>query len=277
MKPAGHICLATPYYLGEECADYGDSYALLSRALLGRNIILSKARTIGDAVNRQRNVLTAVSLASKADTTAMIDSDIGFHAAEIIRMYDSGLPVVTANVPQRRYDASRLAGHKFTTPQSMFERMLVPTIAAIENPEERNGCVEVAYASTSIMLIRRYVFEDIIKAGLVPKLTRGSGITPETLPHFYRFFSFACVDGDDMGEDWHFCDLVRKAGHKVFCDPLTIASHTGPHTWTGKPTWPNQCISRAEVNHRMNAKETEPKPFEPCCDHDPQYLEWEKK
>ena len=94
-------------------------------------------------------------------------------------------------------------------------------IGRILNADEATGLLEVSYAPTGFMRIRRKVF-DILEAGL-PK----SGGTPF---FFMRKFNQNTYDGGDV----NFCRRWIAAGGKVKVDPDLRIEHVGFKRWGGR-------------------------------------------
>ena len=217
------IFLATPCYHAEVALNYMASVLWQTPRIVAAGHAVQFSFTCGDAVNRQRNTLVNEFLASDATHLLFVDSDTGFRAEDVLRMLAAGVPVVGVNYPKREYFWNQASGG---TVGELRNSLLKGSVVTLDGPQEVvNGMVPCAYIGTGLTLIERRVFEVIADKRLVPPM---KGMV-------HRFFSFEVVRGEDLGEDYHFCDLCRAAGFTVYYDPAAQASHMGWHEFKGRP------------------------------------------
>lgn len=151
------------------------------------------------AVHRARNQLAKSFLETDATHLMFIDSDMGFSADDVGKLYqlDSDIAVGVYRMKKENSEYAAWVDGKLVS----------------DLPE---GPVEVDYAGTGFMLIKRGVFESID----VPEEK-----TPEGMRK--RFFSFE-MDGDvELPEDYNFCKMARERGFKVMMDPSVKLTHYG--------------------------------------------------
>ena len=100
------------------------------------------------------------------------------------------------------------------------------------------GLVEIEAGPTGIMLIKKEVFEKIIKNRPDLKIKNSANQalkeTDKSHSYYYNFFDFAFEDGYTMGEDVSFCKLARKSGFKIYANTESGTGHQGEFTWIGK-------------------------------------------
>jgi hypothetical protein len=233
------VFLATPCYHAEVSLNYMASVLWQTPRIVAAGHEVQFSFTCGDAVNRQRNQLVANFLKTDATHLLFVDSDTGFHGDDVVRMLAADLPIIGVNYPKRDYFWHQAAGG---TVGELRDSLLRGSVVVFEDarPLKHDGPVTFlpcAFAGTGLMLIKREVFEAVIAQKLVPALRDG----------LHRFFAFEVVDGDDLGEDYNFCILCRRAGFEVFYDPTATASHMGWHEFKGRP----QPAGHARTNHHQ--------------------------
>jgi hypothetical protein len=86
------------------------------------------------------------------------------------------------------------------------------------------------------MLIKRNVFE--VLAPHVPTYRVSSFQNPETgeydKPLTYEFFATSIDEtGALLSEDYHFCELFRKHGGKIYAHPFVKLDHVGTYVYNG--------------------------------------------
>jgi hypothetical protein len=217
------IFLATPCYHAEVSLNYLASVLWQTPRIVAAGHTVQFSFTCGDAVNRQRNTQVHEFLASDCSDLLFVDSDTGYLGDDVNRMIAANVPVVGVNYPKREYFWNQAAGG---TVGELRNSLLKGSVVTLDGPQETvNGMVPCAYIGTGLTLIKRRVFEVIADKKLVPAM---KGM-------MHRFFSFAVVRGEDLGEDYHFCDLCRAAGFTVYYDPAAQASHMGWHEFKGRP------------------------------------------
>jgi hypothetical protein len=95
--------------------------------------------------------------------------------------------------------------------------------------------VEVGYAATGFMLIKRRVFEKIIKAKPDLKYKNEVDGYMSFGDNFYNFFP-ADINPSTRkyeSEDYGFCNLWRSLGGKIHVDPSINLHHMGSYAYKG--------------------------------------------
>jgi hypothetical protein len=132
-----------------------------------------------------------------------IDSDIEFEAEDVVSLLALDVDVAVGAYTLKR-DGSELCVYK--------DGQMVGVGGL------GDGVVDVDYAGTGFMLIKREVFERI--ADGLPVIETVSG-------RMRRWWSFDVVDGVELPEDYGFCKRVRDAGMRVVCDTGIKLRHWG--------------------------------------------------
>ena len=252
-RPA--IYFATPWYHETCTLNHHLSFVNELKPIYRAGYEVIYQPMVGDAVNRQRNILTALFLSTpNADPIVMVDTDQGYFGEDIVRAVESDLDVVCVNYPKRHYFWTANANGTFKNGDELRDALLEGTVREKKNPERRGSMLEIDYGGTGVMVIRRRVFEAIIAKGIVPKLNSHK-LTPEQNKHLHRFFAFTVTGaghtlgaGDDLGEDWSFCDLARLCNFKIWCDTEARSSHCGYHTFAGRPRLRSEITPTTKTN-----------------------------
>lgn len=244
--PNGHrkrmvkALFCTPFYHPTCTFSYMLSMMQEPSKLPGLGIEMGWTHTIGDVVHRQRNVLSAIFLSTDSDVLVFVDSDTGFVAEDVARMIHSDLPVVVANYPKRNYFFDAGANGEFKSGEELRNALLQGTVEPLRGARTVNGMTEVLFGGTGLMVIQRRVFTAMMTKGIVEKLN--GRVIPNIRDLHYRFFGFEVSRaghpygaGEDMGEDYTFCDKVRRAGFGVWCDFDAKVTHDGLHAFEGTP------------------------------------------
>jgi len=217
------ILIATPCYHAEVSLNFMASLLYQTPKLTAVGHTVQFIFTAGDAVNRQRNHLIAEFLKTDCTHLLFVDSDTGFNGEDINRMLAAGVPVVGVNYPKREYFWQQAGGE---TVGDLRNSLLRGSVVTYADPQAVvSGMVPCAYIGMGVALIDRDVFTVLIHQKRVQPLIAGQ----------HRFFAFEVVNGEDLGEDYNFCNLCRQAGFKVYYDPAATASHMGWHEFKGRP------------------------------------------
>lgn len=187
-------------------------------------------------ITRARNNCVAHFLKNKKWTHLFwIDSDIGFRPEAALRLLLSDHDVVAGIYPLKQDQWPEKGLPKNMTEAEFTAYYCKYPVNAEAN--ERNevhlkitndGFIEVTEAPTGFMLIKRSVFEKMIKA--YPELAYsldGQASTNEQL--HYRFFDVMVhpINKRYYSEDYGFCYLWNQLGGKIYIDAHSSLSHQG--------------------------------------------------
>lgn len=202
--PGRSLFLATPAYDGVKPA-YAYSLAMTTAALVRNHIPFEIGIMEGNChVDDGRNTLVRDFLRSNCTDMLFIDADMMWSAKDVIRMLNHNEPLICGAYPK-----------KCTPPTYPIGRIF---------HARADGMLEVSYAPTGFMRIRREVFEK-----LYPKQSRHGREKP-TAVFFERRFNGNTRDGGDVT----FCRKWIAEGGKVVVDPSLALSHVGETRWTGR-------------------------------------------
>ena len=175
-------------------------------------------------VGHCRNLLTAGFLHSDKDFLLFVDADMQFGADSVFRMLAANYDVCCT--PYRLKDASM----KESYPVS-FENYDKIDITD-------KGFVEITSGPTGLMMIKRDVFDKLIKAYPNREIVQKTTIDGKYMdrPHFYNFFD-TYYDPETkryLGEDFAFCRLWSKIAGKLYCYVMSYITHVGEFQYTGR-------------------------------------------
>tara|TARA_B100000029_G_C17506601_1_gene934693 strand:+ start:473 stop:1141 length:669 start_codon:yes stop_codon:yes gene_type:complete len=161
-------------------------------------------------INRGRNSIAAKFLAGDATHLMFVDSDIQWQPEHVIKLVKSDKDMVGGVYPSKSIPVKHV-------------------VNTIDNGKIDGDLLEVGTMGTGFLLIKRTVFEQMIKAG-AQKYTDDIGLGPEFDDHQYDFFN-CTIDsqGRYLTEDWSFCRRWRQLGGEVWADTSIELGHVGYH------------------------------------------------
>ncbi len=162
------------------------------------------------AIDQARNQMATDALRAGFEETLWIDSDIGFHPDSVERLRSHGLPLVCGVYPKKGMRA--LACH------------VLPGTKSVTFGRE-GGLVEILYAATGFLLVRREAYLKIQNHWRLP-------VCNERFAHpMIPFFQPLVRTIDDgywyLAEDYAFSHRAREAGLLVFADTSIRLWHFG--------------------------------------------------
>ena len=171
-------------------------------------------------IHQARNYLTSVFLTTEYTHLLFIDSDVEFEPEAVLRMMVARKDEGCTPYRVKSMDIE----HKHYTVEIKKEARM-----------ETGDLIEVTAGPTGIMLIKREVFKKIIEK--FPELKIKNAVFPQPGPdheYYYNFFDFKFEDGYSVGEDVSFCQLMRKAGFKLYANTASFTKHHGSYAWGGR-------------------------------------------
>jgi hypothetical protein len=94
--------------------------------------------------------------------------------------------------------------------------------ALVTDLDKYTGPIEVDFAGTGFMLIKREVIETLVKKH--GTYNGQHGPSP-------AIFMTPIHNGGLESEDFHFCRIAREAGYKILMDPSIKLKHWGQFAW----------------------------------------------
>jgi len=166
------------------------------------------------AIDQGRNQMATDALMDGFEETIWVDSDVGFHPDAIDQLRSHNLPIVCGIYPQKGKRA--LACHIMPgTPSMTFG--------------ERGKLLELLYAGTGFLLIRREVYLTIQNRLQLP-------VCNERFGHpMFPFFQPMVRPIEEgywyLAEDYAFCERARQCDFQIFADTSIRLWHIGTYRY----------------------------------------------
>lgn len=203
------ILFATPCYGGQVTAQHFNSCLKLKEELT--RVGLAHDWLVGwneSLVHRARMEMCATFLKSRHSHLFWIDADIEFEPEDVAKLWNLETDIACGVYAMKKRDAQWFAAWK--------DGKLVSDLDQFEGP------IEVDYAGTGFLLIRREVLEKL--AETAPSYEGPNGRVPAL------FLTPIHNDGLES-EDYHFCRIAREAGFKIIMEPSVRLGHYGQYRY----------------------------------------------
>lgn len=203
------LMLAIPAYDGKLSIEAAYELPRLAAAAGTYGFQLDLAQVSGcSIITKARNQLVKEFLQSPCTDLLFLDADMTFKTADVLRLLALSADV---DVVAGAY-TNRNGEYKFYMDFDREDgRIQINDL----------GLVKVSRVGTGFMMIRRHVIETIISD--MPELKYHS----KTDGDMYAVFDFERTPEGYFGEDFVFCDRVRKCGMSIWLDPETNLGHYG--------------------------------------------------
>lgn len=222
------IMLATPTADGRLDGGYVDGMLELAQRVTagGGNVQWTKEPRNSD-ISLARARLFGEFVRSKCTHMLMIDSDMGWEHAAVVRLFAAKKDFVAIAGPKKFYPLT------FAANFSNAEGDLLPLRLNIES-----GCSEVNEVGLAFALITRACAELMVRS--YPELT----FEDATSQTCHALFNPLVINGRYFSEDFAFCRRYRLAGGTPYICPDVPLSHVGDHRFKGALTEHNTIKKR---------------------------------
>jgi len=211
-------------------------------------------------VSRARNNLVARAMFDKKMTHIIfIDNDISWEPASILKLLVSDKHIIGGAYPIKHYDWSKLT----KDPQNPYNTNIIQSWIDNKNKSQlrdaisdndivqnkllkynvnyldnyisiNNNIAKVRHTATGFMMIKRVVFEKMMKAFPSTKYVDDvSYLRPEENEFAYALFDCGVEEGHYFSEDWLFCHRWTKMGGEINIDVTINLTHTGIENYKG--------------------------------------------
>ena len=249
-EPETRIYVATPVH--NECSiHYTQALLKFQQACMMNGIMVSFSLLKSSLVTQGRNLCVSNYLNDPMNYTHLlfIDSDIDFKFDTIIKMLKFDKEVIACPYPMKHIHWEqiweRLELGKIKTKEELMRAGFIYPIKMDnlmdENKKEISvvdGLIEVSHAPTGCMLIKRQVFDKMIKAYPELKIDQDTIVNGKTQknPNMYNFFDTIFVPESKKyyGEDFGFCRKWSLIGGKCYCYIDDYITHVGEYQYNGK-------------------------------------------
>lgn len=239
------IFVATPVH--SECSiHYTQSLLQFQQMCMLNNIYVTFTLLKSSLVTQGRNLCVngLLEAGDKYDYLLFIDSDIEFRYETIMKMIEADKDVIACPYPLKNLDwhkiSKRIKRGESVEPGALATKGYTWPVK-VENQNEikvEHGVAEVAHAPTGCMLIKRSVFEKMIKAYPEKKISQPTIMNGEQVDkEFYYNFFDTLHDPDTkryFGEDFGFCRRWTKIGGKCHIYVDDYITHVGEYKYEGR-------------------------------------------
>ena len=244
VDPKIKLFVATPVH--SECSiHYTQSLLELQKECWRKKIGVRFHLMKSSLVTQGRNMCVSAFLESDSTHLLFIDSDISFNAGAAERLVACDKDIISIPYPLKDMNwdkALKLFGEgKLKTAKDIRNKafyrypMKVPDNNAIRI---KDGIIEVTHSPTGFMLIKRKVFDKMIKKYPHLRIDQDQVINGknERLPHMWNFFDtqFDQEKHTYLGEDFAFCKRWKDIGGKCYAWIFDYITHVGEHQYTGR-------------------------------------------
>lgn len=224
------LFIAVPCYGGNMHGACALSLLQLDQALRALGVDVKYEMLYNESlISRARNILVDCFLKSDCTHMLFVDSDIQFLHVDIIRMLDCDKDVIGGLYAKKEILWERIAkcaGDGLAPSKLVFNTsgfVFWPTDEFLANNNKElpvDQPIEVRYVGTGLMMIRRNVFEEIMKNNPVKWYLYKND-------KHYCFFDCVIRDHVYLSEDYYFCETWRMMNGKIFAAIWTRTVHYG--------------------------------------------------
>ena len=236
------LFVATPVH-SEVSIHYTQSLLELQKLAIKKKTKIVFQLYKSSLVTQGRNLCVSAFLRSGMSHLLFIDSDIGFKPESAFRLLDAKKDVIS--VPYALKDMCwdkalyMIKNNKIKTVDDLKYKAFYRypfKVANAERIEVKDGAIEVTHSPTGFMMIKRSVFEKMIKEYPDFEIVQDNVINGknERVKYFYNFFDTLHDPKTKtyLGEDFAFCKRWRDIGGKCYCLVNDYISHIGEHQYT---------------------------------------------
>lgn len=245
--PTYKIFVATPVH--SECSiHYTQALLKFQKQCIANNILVSFSLLKSSLVTQGRNLCVANFLKDPINYTHLlfIDSDIDFKFDTIMKMLKFDREVIATPYPMKHIHWNQIwdrvqkgkiknieelkrAGHAFPIKLDNQKGKEIPVV---------DGVIEVSHAPTGCMLIKKQVFDKMIKAYPNDKIEQATIVNGMAVIDEYNYNFFDTIHDPETrkyyGEDFGFCKKWTTIGGKCYCYVNDDISHVGEYAYNGK-------------------------------------------
>jgi len=245
--PKYKIFVATPVH--SECSiHYTQALLKFQKQCMMNSIMVSFSLLKSSLVTQGRNLCVANFLKDPTNYTHLlfIDSDIDFKFDTIMKMLKFDREVIATPYPMKHIhwdqiwdrvqkgkikniDELKRAGHAFPIKLDNQKGKEIPVV---------DGVIEVSHAPTGCMLIKKQVFDKMIKAYPNDKIEQATIVNGIALIDEYNYNFFDTIHDPETkkyyGEDFGFCKKWTAIGGKCYCYVSDDITHVGEYAYNGK-------------------------------------------
>lgn len=233
------LMIATPMYGGMCTGHYVNGLLGTITKMQSVGVKVYWAQMMNESlITRARNELVRQFLEGGFDYLMFIDADISFDGQAVATLMAADRDVACGIYPKKEvaWDKVEEAAKNEKSELRNYSGAFVFNMDGEHQETDEDGMFPVRHGGTGFMLIHRRVFEKLKEN--VPTYRTSSFKDPETgeyaKPLTHEFFATSIDDtGALLSEDYHFCELWRKHGGKIYANPFVRLEHVGTYVFGG--------------------------------------------
>ena len=241
------IFVATPVH--SECSiHYTQALLAFQQKCMSNGILVSFTLLKSSLVTQGRNLCVNTfmeeSIKHPYSHMLFIDSDIEFSFETIMKLIAADKDIVAAPYPLKDLDWEKIAKrikHKNITDGNTMSKQGFTWPLKLEGKNKVTvigGVAEVTHAPTGCMLIKKQVFEKMIKELPELKINQPTVINGKMVEKEFMYNFFDCYHEPETkkyyGEDFGFCKRWAEIGGKCHILVDEYITHIGEYRFTGR-------------------------------------------
>jgi len=193
-------------------------------------------------ITRARNRFAHDFLQSDATHLMFIDADISWQPYDIVEMVRADVDVICGIYPKKEINwhdvhAAVLRGVPAEELHNYTGSFVVNTIDSKDATGRIDQPIEIGKGGTGFMLIKREVIEKVSE--VAPKYSNDmfTVVNPKDVGTQIANIFDTSISPDDnryLSEDYHFSDLARANGFRIWAAPWARLTHTGTYIFSGE-------------------------------------------
>jgi hypothetical protein len=236
------LFVATPMYGGMCTGTYAVGLANMVGMTITNNIKMHYSFMMNESlITRARDSIAYDFLQSDCTHLMFIDADIGFNPYDIPAMLVADKDIIAGVYPKKEINWHKVEkavteGIPTNELQNHTGEFAVRLKGNKSQTGRRDEPLEVEYAATGFMIIKREVLEGL--KDKVPTYTSDMYTAmdierkPKTISQLFDT-SIDPVSNNLLSEDYHFCYLAQQHDYRIFIAPWAKLSHTGTFVFNG--------------------------------------------
>lgn len=233
------LMIATPMYGGMCTGHYVQGLLQTINQMREMGISTYWAQMMNESlITRARNELTRIFMEKGHDYLMFIDADISFDGQAVAQLMAADVDIACGIYPKKEVDWAQvaIAAQRGENNLRDYSGAFVFNMLGGGHAEtDEHGMIEVRHGGTGFMLIKRRVFEELEPHVPTYRVASFKGADGEYLHPATREYFATSIDasGALLSEDYHFCELWRKHGGRIYANPFIKLEHVGTYVYGG--------------------------------------------
>jgi hypothetical protein len=231
------LMIATPMYGGMCTGHYVAGLLGTINKMKSVGVPVYWAQMMNESlITRARNELARLFLEKGFDYLMFIDADISYDGTAVAQLMAADRDICVGIYPKKEVDWKQVAKAAKEGKDNLqdYGGAFVFNMTGQMQESDSDGVIEVRHGGTGFMLIKRKVFEDLMPHVPTYRVSTHKENGEYIKPLTHEFFATSIDEtGALLSEDYHFCDLWRKYGGKIYANPFIKLEHVGTYVYGG--------------------------------------------